>query len=116
MTTVTKHLLSESVNGRPIAVAATASPGTKVHTAASGTNTMDEVYLMAVNITTVPITLTIEAGGISVSDQIKVSLAAGAGAQIILNGPPFQNTVETRVFAEVTNVINVFGWVHRVAQ
>jgi hypothetical protein len=77
---------------------------------------MDEVYLMAVNITTAPIVLTIEAGGVSISDQIKVSLAAGVGAQIVLNGQAFQNGVLIKAFAEITNVINVFGWAHRITQ
>ena len=45
MATYTKRLLSGSTNGRPIKVAATATPGTTIHTAVTGTTDFDEVWI-----------------------------------------------------------------------
>ena len=44
-TTITKTLLSGSTNGRQIKVAATATPGTTIHTATNTAGQMDEVWL-----------------------------------------------------------------------
>ena len=60
MTIFTATLLSGSTNGKPIAVAATATPGTLVHSAVDGTASYDEVYIWASNVTASVATLTIE--------------------------------------------------------
>ena len=43
MATFTKTLLSGSTNGKAILVAATATPGTTIHTAVAGTSSLDEM-------------------------------------------------------------------------
>ena len=63
MATYSRVLLSGSTNGKPIPVAATATPGTTIHTAVSGTSSFDEVYAWASNVTGSAATLTIEWGG-----------------------------------------------------
>ena len=51
MVTATKRKLSESTDGKPILSAATATPGTAIHTAVSGTTpgTFDEIWLWVHN-------------------------------------------------------------------
>ncbi len=44
-----KRLLSGSTNGRLIKVVATATAGTLIHTAVTGTTNIDEIHLYAVN-------------------------------------------------------------------
>jgi hypothetical protein len=41
MATFSKQILSGSTNGRPISISASASPGTIIHTAQSGTSGID---------------------------------------------------------------------------
>jgi hypothetical protein len=49
MATFSKELLSGSTNGKAIKVAETATAGTTIHTAVSGTASFDEVWLYAHN-------------------------------------------------------------------
>ena len=52
MATFNKRLLSGSTNGRMIKIAATATPGTTIHTAtttSTANDDCDEIYLWAVN-------------------------------------------------------------------
>ena len=51
MATFSRVLLSGGTSGAPIPVAATATPGTLVHTAVAGATSFDEVYLWASNVT-----------------------------------------------------------------
>jgi len=62
MATFTKTLLSGSTNGKAILVAATATPGTTIHTAVAGTSSLDEIWLYAVNSSNSDVKLTIEWG------------------------------------------------------
>ena len=109
-----KQILSGSTNGRPIAVAATSTPGTTIHTAVSGTDDIDEVWLYALNTSTSAVKLTIEFGGTGTSDKIEVTLAPGRPTAIV-NGIPLQNSLVVRAFAGTTNVINVYGFVNRIS-
>ena len=65
MATYSRQLLSGSTNGRAIPVAATATPGTAIHTAVAGTASFDELYLWASNVTGSAATLTLEWGGVT---------------------------------------------------
>jgi hypothetical protein len=49
MATFSKVLLSGSTNGASVLVAATSTPGTTIHTAVSGTSSLDEIWLYADN-------------------------------------------------------------------
>ena len=60
MAVYSRALLSGSTNGAPIPVAATATPGTLLHTAVTGSGASDEVYLWASNVTAAAATLTVE--------------------------------------------------------
>lgn len=110
-----KVLLSGSTNGRNIEVSATATPGTLIHTAVSGTSSLDEVYLYAVNMHTSAVVLTIEFGGTTSSDDlIDISLDADSGLYLVIPGLLLQNGLVVRAFAGTTNVININGYVNRI--
>lgn len=115
MTTFTKILLSGSTNGRNIEIAATGTPGTLVHTAVSGTSSLDEIYLFAVNTSASTVTLTIEFGGVTSSDDlIEIDLEAGKGAYLVIPGWLLQNALVVRAFAGTANVVNINGYAHRI--
>lgn len=111
MASFDKVLLSESENGKGIAVAATATPGTLIHTSSS-TN-KDEVWLIASNTTSSNIDLTIEMGGVESSDLIVETIPAKSGSIPVVLGQIIQSGIEVRAFAPDPG-INVFGYVNRI--
>lgn len=117
MPTFSKALLSGSANGKPIKVAATATAGTLIHAAISGTSALDEIWLYAHNTSSSAVKLTIEWGDATAPDNhIEISIAAeGAGPILIAPGFLLQNGLTVRAFAATANVINVFGYVNRIA-
>lgn len=115
MTTFTKTKLSGSTNGRSIKVVATASAGTLIHTAVTGTTNWDEIYLFAVNTDTVTRTLTVEFGGTtSPDDLIEIDLEALKGAYLVIPGWLLQNGLVVRAFGSAANVIEVNGYIHQL--
>lgn len=117
MATYSKQLLSGSTNGKGIKVAATATAGTLVHTAVSGTSSLDEVWLYANNTSSSAVKLTLEWGEATAPDgNIEITIGAeGTGLVLIAPGILLQNGLAIRAFAATTNVINVFGYVNRIA-
>lgn len=115
MAYLTKRILSGSTNGRSILVAATATLGTTIHTAVSGTTDMDEIYLYAVNSSTADVKLTIEFGGAtSPNDLIEYTVPAENGEHLIVPGFLLQNGLVVTAFAGTANVITINGWVTRI--
>jgi hypothetical protein len=107
-------VLSGSTNGRPIAVAATSSPGTTIHTATSTSGDRDHITLWATNIDTVDRTVTLQVGGTSTSDQIgPITLAANSGPVLVMDRWHLQGGLLLRAFASATNIVNVTGRVAR---
>ena len=105
---------SGSTNGKLVKVAATATAGTLIHTAVSGTSSYDEVWLWAANNDTQARELTIEWGGTtSPDDLIKVSLSAKGGLVLVVPGVRIQNRLAIRAFASAANVVNVVCNVNR---
>lgn len=115
MATFSKQILSGSTNGRPISVSASATPGTIIHTAQSGTSGIDEVWLYAVNSSTSAVKLTVEFGGTSTSDQIELTIAAESGLTLVAPALPINNSLVVRAFAATANVINITGYVNRIS-
>jgi len=117
MATFSKQLLSGSTNGKGILVAATATAGTLIHTAVSGTSSLDEVWLYAHNTSSAAIKLTLEWGEATAPNgNIEINIGAeGTGMILIAPGILLQNGLEIRAFAGTTNVINIFGYVNRIA-
>ena len=116
MTTYTKLPLSGSTNGRMIKVVATATAGTTIHTAGSGTTNIDEVWLWAVNSDTITRKLTIEWGGTTAPDDtITVDIPPQGGLILVAPGLLIQNSLVIKAFAAAANVVTITGYVNRIA-
>lgn len=115
MATFSKQILSGSTNGKAIKVAATATPGTTIHTAVSGSTNIDEVWLYAVNSSASSVKLTLEWGETAAPDgNIEVSIAAESGLVLVAAGLLLQNSLVVRAFAATANVILLHGYVNRI--
>jgi hypothetical protein len=115
MATFTKFLLSGSTQGKNIKIVQTATAGTTVHTAVTGTSDLDEIWLWAVNTDTGAHKLTIEYGGVSAPDDtIEVWLPAESGLVLVIPGLLLQNELVVKAFADAANVVEVNGFVNRI--
>lgn len=111
------QVLSGSTNGRPIPVAATATPGTLIHTAVNVTGAVDQLFLSAVNTDTTDRKLTLEWGGTTApSDLIEITIPAEGGLRLVAAGIPLQSGLIVRAFAATASVINIVGYVKRTFQ
>lgn len=100
---------SASTSGRMIAVAATSSPGTLLHTVASARGAKEQrIVVWASNIDTVTRELTIEWGGTSTSDRIVVTLGSKRGLIPVIPDLKLMNGLEVRAFASSANKINCY--------
>lgn len=118
MATYSRILLSGSTNGREIPVVATATAGTLIHTAVSGTTSFDELYLWASNVTTAAATLTIEWGGVlDPGDHLvkAVSIPANSPPIPIATGQVLNNALVCRAFSGTASAINIGGYVNRIS-
>jgi hypothetical protein len=114
MATFSKIALSGSTNGKGIAVVATATAGTLIHTAQSGTSGFDEVWMYATNPTASAVVLTVEYGGATTADQIKVTIPSQSGLTVVVAGLALQNAQVIRAFGATASAINIFGYVNRI--
>jgi len=115
MATFSKLPLSGSTNGRQILVAATATPGTLIHTAVSGTSSLDEIWLYAVNTSATAVKLTLEYGGVTApNDHIELTISAESGLVLVSPGLVLNNSLVVRAFAATTNVLAISGYVNRI--
>lgn len=112
-TTFTKLKLSGSTDGRAVHITATATPGTLVHTAHA--TALDEIWMYAMNIDTTARELTVEYGGVGGVDHVKVTIPAKSGMLLVVPGTLLTNSLVVRAFAAATGVINIFGYVNRIA-
>lgn len=116
MSTVTPVIASGSTNGRLIKVAATATPGTTIHTAVSGTSSIDQLVIYAGNTDAVARKLTIEWGGTtSPDDLIEVTIPGESGLVLVVPKLRLQDSLVVKAFAATANVINVACTVDRYA-
>jgi hypothetical protein len=117
MATFTKQLLSGSTNGKAIKVAATSTAGTTIHTAVSGTSSLDEVWLYAHNSSAGTVKLTLEWGEATAPDgNIEINIGAeGTGLVLVSPGLLLQNSLVIKAFAATTNVVTITGYVNRIA-
>lgn len=115
MAQYTKLKLSGSTNGRGIKIAATATPGTLLHTAVSGLVDQDEVWLYATNNNAANLALTLEMGGVTNPDDlVQFTVPFKNGLYLVIPGFVFNNGVVIRAFAQTANLISVHGWVNRI--
>lgn len=118
MGSIAKLPLSGSTQGKPIAVAATGTPGTTVHTTGTSATIVDEVWVYVTNIDTVSRNLTIEYGGSGAAQRIEVAIPAKSGLSLVLTGLIITGTGSgtntIAAFASATNVLNLIGYVNRI--
>lgn len=106
-----------STTGKMVKVVATATAGTNLHTAVSGTDDMDEVYIWAQNNHTSDVVLTIEWGGVSSPDDlIQQTIPTKAGFELIVPGGRIQNGLTIAAFASVANVISCMLNINRITK
>jgi len=114
---IVRHF-SGSTDGKPIKIAATATAGTAIHTAVSGTTdgTYDQFWLYATNNDTVARTITLEVGSADAPDgNITVTLPSKSGSIPIIAGDVIlRNEATLKAFASAANVICVHGYVNRM--
>jgi hypothetical protein len=117
MATFTKTLLSGGTNGKAIKVSATATPGTTIHTAVSGTSSIDEVWLYAHNSSSAPVKLTLQWGEETAPDgNIEINIGAeGTGLVLISAGLLLQNSLVIKAFAGSADVVTINGYVNRIS-
>ena len=109
--------LTGSTDGRPIKVAATATPGTTIHTAqaTTGADNYDEIWLWAFNSDTTARKLTIEFGGTtSPDDTIEQTIGAETGLTPVCPGLILQNSLVVKAFCATANVVMLVGYVNRI--
>lgn len=117
MTTFTRTLLSGSTSGREIPVAATATPGTLLHTAVAGALAFDEIYLWASNVTNAVASLTIEWGASgTVGDHLvdTYSIPPNSAPIPIATGQNLNGGLAVRAFSGTASAINISGYVNRI--
>lgn len=115
MASYSKVKLSGGTNGKNIKVVATTTPGDTIHTAVSGTTSLDEIWLYATNSDTVARKLTIEFGGTTAPDDtIEITIQGESGPVLIVPGWLLQNALVVKAFAATANVILINGFVNRI--
>lgn len=117
MATYSALLLSGSTSGKPIPVAANASPGTVIHLGVAGTTAFDEVYISASNVTASAATLYIQWGGTTDPGDMLVknySIGANSGPVPVAMGQRINGAVTVLAFCTAASAINVTGWVNRI--
>jgi len=119
MATFSKITLSGSTDGRAIKVAATATPGTTLHTGSSTATTYDEIWLYAQNTDTTARKLTIEWGGTtSPDDLIELTIAAESGLVLVAPGLLIKGNASSalvvKAFAATADVITIHGYVNQI--
>jgi hypothetical protein len=119
MATFSKLTLSASTDGRAIKVAATATPGTTIHTGPSVASEIDEVWLYAMNTDSSARKLTVEWGGVSSPDDlIEITLPPEPGLVLIAPGLLIKGNATpllVSAFAGTADVVTLYGYVNRIA-
>jgi hypothetical protein len=116
MATFSKKKFSGSTDGLPIKIGATSiGSADTIHTAITGTDGFDEVWLYAQNSSESNVKLTILWGGTTdVDHTIEFTVAAKEGLKCVIPGLIIQNAKIIKAFAETANVLTVLGFVNRI--
>lgn len=111
--TYTTELLSGRADGLQIKVSQIVTAGNTIHTAHA--TAKDLVWLYAVNLHAADVILTIEWGEATAPDgNMKKTIKFKDGLKLIIPGLPLTNSKVVKAFADVTNVIMISGFVHRI--
>jgi len=107
--------LSASTNGKQIALNATSTPGTLIHqtpSVAGGLDVMDQVFIYATNRSASTLSITVQWGGVTTTDQITWDIKATIGPVLIVPGFILNNNLIIRIFG--SSSINIAGYVYRI--
>ena len=118
MATFTKAHLSGAADGLAVLVVQTATAGTTIHTAVSGTTVgvFDEIWIWAVNSSTSAVKLTIEWGEATAPNgNVEVTIPPESGIQQVIPGLILHNAKVVKAFASVANVVVLHGFVNSIA-
>jgi len=108
---ITKEFGSGSIQGRPITISATSSPGNTIHTADASAK--DEIWIYAVNNNaSTERDLSIEFGG-SGADVV-ITLPPKKGLVKVIPGQPLSGSSVVRAFASAASDVKVFVFVNRI--
>jgi hypothetical protein len=110
MSSFSKHILSGSVNGRPIELS---TAGVVIHTAGAGTGTIDEIFAWAYNNSGSAHILTLKHGATTSNSEWKESIPGQSGLYVAVPGLPLNNALACVGYA--TGSVKVVGFVNRVA-
>tara|TARA_B100000929_G_C15391283_1_gene381278 strand:- start:252 stop:599 length:348 start_codon:yes stop_codon:yes gene_type:complete len=115
MATYSKVKLTGASDGLNNKIASTTpGAGDTVHTAHA--TALDEVWLYACNSSTSDVKLTIEWGATSDDERLtEVTIGAEAGWVLVIPGLLLSNSKVVYAFAATANVINVNGYINRIA-
>ena len=91
-----------SAAGQLIPIAATSSPGTKLHDSVIGTAHLDEVFIYVCNTTAADIQVTIEIEGTTAGDTVVDTIPSKAGFVLMLPGIRVQDTSDIDAFGSAT--------------
>jgi hypothetical protein len=109
------HKLSGSTNGAPIPITDTSTIGQTVHTAVSGTDHYDQVWLWASNIHTSDVVVHVEMdAAASILTDIEYTVPKNDGLHLVCNGLPLNNGKLATVWASTASVIGIHGYIFRV--
>lgn len=119
MANYTKSILSGSTDGKGILVAATATPGTTIHTGSSVAADLHEIWLWCVNSSTSIVKLTVEWGeAIAPNGNIEVSIPGESGLFLVSPGLLIKGNASAalvvKAFAGTTNVLVIHGFVNKI--
>lgn len=119
MATYSKKILSSSVDGRAVVVAATSSTGTLIHTGSTNTSVLQEIWLYASNPDTLPHTLTVQWGSTSSpGDSITVYLEGQGGLVVLVPGLILKGNatpLEVRAYADTASKVTIHGYLNEIA-
>lgn len=108
----TREPLSASTHGRGIKVAAAASAGTTIHTGQASTTLTDVVTLYACNTDAATRRVTLEWGGTTtVDDNMIFDVPPKCTVPIVVD-LIIRNSLIVKAFADVANVVSLFGFVN----
>jgi predicted RNA-binding protein with EMAP domain len=113
MATFSKQKLTGSTDGQPISVTGTATGSSVTIHTAHATN-LDEIWLYVSNIGSSEVKITFEMGTTDEDQHIVAKIPAESIHQVV-PGTILTNSKVVKAFAGTANVLNVVGWVNRIA-
>ena len=111
---ITRQKLSASTNGQAVSIAATATPGTTIHTSTTIANASDEVHIWFTNTTSNAVLLTYEHGTTNVNSNIIKTIPPQSGLELIAPGLFLASGLIASAFAGTASALKAHGFVNRL--